>query len=98
MKGGVVYILTNRNNTTLYVGVTSNLQSRLSMHLSNFYPASFTSRYNLYKLVYYKSYSTITEAIEIERRIKGWSRAKKDALIDSVNPAWDDLGKEVLKW
>ena len=98
-RGGTVYILTNRTHTVLYVGVTSDLISRMQQHLSKTYKGSFTSRYNADKLVYYTSYSTIEEAIAEEKRIKGGSREKKIRLIESLNPEWDNLWeKEVSKW
>ncbi len=83
--------MTNKNNTTLYIGVTSNLQNRVYEHKMKQYPKSFTSRYNLFKLVYYESYSTIEEAIFREKKLKGISRQKKIDLINELNPDWNDL-------
>ncbi len=62
-KGGAVYILTNKSNTTLYIGVTSNLLSRIVEHREKIYPKSFTARYNLNKLVYFETFHEIEEAI-----------------------------------
>jgi len=91
MKPGYVYILTNKNNTTLYVGVTSNLEQRLKQHRSDINPKSFTSRYKLYKLVYVEAYQMIGDAIAREKQIKAGSRAKKIALVEKKNPNWNDL-------
>ncbi len=76
--GGAVYILTNKNHTTLYVGVTSDLDVWLEEHQSKKYANSFTARYNLDKLVYYESFHRIEEAIFREKQIKGGSRKKKE--------------------
>ena len=91
MKPGYVYILTNKTNTTLYVGVTSNLEQRIKQHRSDLNPKSFTSRYKLYKLVYVEMYQMIGDAIAREKQIKSGNRAKKIALIENENPNWDDL-------
>ena len=90
-KGGYVYILTNKNHTTLYVGVTSNLERRIGEHLEGRHINSFTKRYNLNKLIYTEHFSDIKQAIAIEKRIKGWSRQKKEDLIAEQNPDWNDL-------
>jgi putative endonuclease len=96
LKAGFVYILTNKNNTTLYVGVTSEIVKRIKEHKEKKYPRSFTARYNLDKLVYYELLTSITEAIAREKQIKGGSRAKKVALIEGANPEWRELYGEVL--
>jgi putative endonuclease len=96
-RGGYVYILSNKNNTVLYTGVTSNLLKRIHEHKSKLFPNSFSSKYNINKLVYYNGFSTIDEAILEEKRIKGGSRLKKIALIESMNPQWDDLFEDILK-
>lgn len=98
-KGGTVYIITNLRNTTLYTGVTSNLQARIAEHIYKVYPKSFTARYNICKLVYFEFFSSIEEAINFEKRIKSNSRQFKIDLINSVNPKWNDLYElEVSKW
>jgi putative endonuclease len=98
-RGGTVYIMTNKNHTVLYTGVTSDLVSRVHQHISKFYNSSFTAKYNVNKLVYYCNYPTIEEAIAEEKRIKGGSRTKKLRLIESKNIMWEDLWiKEVSKW
>ncbi|MEA2106536.1 MAG: GIY-YIG nuclease family protein [Bacteroidota bacterium] len=95
MKGGYVYILTNKNNTVLYTGVTNDLKRRLEEHTQKIIPNSFTSRYHLYKLVYYESFFMIGDAIAREKQIKAGSRKKKEALIHSMNPEWNDLSNEL---
>ncbi len=98
-KGGWVYILTNKHHTVLYTGVTSDLPGRMGQHIGKAYPFSFTARYNVEKLVYYKLYDSIVEAITEEKRVKGGNRAGKIKLIKSLNPSWDDLWlSEVCKW
>ncbi len=97
-RGGAVYIVTNKTNSTLYTGVTSDLKKRISEHKNKVYPSSFTAKYNLAKLVYYEGFHNIEEAISREKQIKGGSRKKKEELINSVNPDWKDLYEEVLNW
>lgn len=91
MKTGHVYILTNKNNTTLYVGMTSNLVQRIQQHKDKYYPNSFSARYNLNKLVYYEVFQMIGDAITREKQLKAGSRAKKVALIETMNLEWKDL-------
>ncbi len=90
-KGGYTYILTNKNNTVLYTGVTSDLIKRVWEHQTGKYPNSFTSRYNVTKLVYYEEFGTIEEAISREKQLKSGSRNKKVKLIEDFNPSWEDL-------
>lgn len=97
-KGGSVYILTNIHDTVFYVGVTSDLPSRLIEHRENIYPKSFSARYNLEKLVYFENFYSIMEAIAREKYIKGKVRKFKIELIESINPEWKDLGEDVLRW
>lgn len=91
MKTGYIYILTNKNNTVLYVGVTSNLVERMTQHRTKKYSGSFSARYNLNKLVYWESFAGIMEAITREKQLKGGSRQKKIDLINRFNPEWNDL-------
>ena len=95
MKPGFIYILTNKNNTTLYVGVTSNIVARVIQHKEKLYPKSFTAKYNLDKLVYYEVFQMIGDAIGREKQLKAGSRAKKVALIEGINPEWQDLFEQV---
>ena len=85
-----VYILTNRTNRVLYVGVTNDLTRRMHEHKSHIVKG-FTSKYNIDKLVYFEATESVLAAIEREKQIKGWSRNKKIALIEEGNPHWDDL-------
>ena len=85
-----VYILTNRNHTVLYVGVTSDLTKRIHQHKTKFY-SGFTSKYNVNKLVYFESFPTILDAITREKQIKKYRREKKNALINALNPEWNEL-------
>jgi len=90
MRKYYIYIMSNTYNTTIYVGVTDNLERRVSEHRTP-EGRSFTSRYNCYKLVYYEEFSNIIEAISREKQIKSWNRQRKELLILSMNPAWKDL-------
>ncbi len=91
MKTYYVYIMTN-NTRTLYTGVTSNLGRRVLQHKRKLHPG-FTREYNINRLVYYETFGEIRVAIQREKQIKGWLRAKKVALIVSANPAWRDLSQ-----
>jgi len=91
--------MTNKNNTVLYTGVTSDLIARIQQHISKIHFSSLTAKYNIEKLVYYSFFPTIKEAITEEKRIKGGSREKKIKLVESINPLWEDLWKkEISKW
>ena len=89
-----VYIMSNRSHT-MYVGVTNDLVRRVYEHRTSS-QTSFTSRYHVTRLVYYEPYSDVRQAIEREKRIKGWTRAKKMALVVENNPDWQDLAEEWL--
>lgn len=91
MARAYVYILTNRNHTTLYVGVTSQLVKRVVKHRNKYYPKSFSARYNVNILVYYECFDTMAEAIAREKQLKAGSRKKKIDLINKFNPEWQDL-------
>lgn len=90
MSKYAVYILTNKRHTVLYTGVTSTPEIRVEQH-RNKVVKGFTQKYNLDKVVYIEYFSEITDAITAEKKIKGWTRAKKIALIESINPEWRDL-------
>ena len=94
MKPGFIYILTNKNNTTLYVGVTANILNRIQQHKTKYNPKSFTAKYNLNKLVYFEAFQMIGDAIGREKQLKAGSQVKKTALIESINPNWNDLIEE----
>ena len=74
----------------MYIGVTNNLEHRLYEH-KNKLANGFTKKYNVHKLVYYESTSDIKSAIEREKQIKGWTRNRKNELVEVTNPEWDDL-------
>ena len=88
-----VYFMTNASNTTLYVGVTSNLEKRVWEHKNSLDKSSFTHRYNCHKLVYYEAFGDIKYAIEREKQLKNWKRGWKNELVDKENPEWNDLSK-----
>ena len=90
MKYYYVYILTNKSNNVLYTGVTNNLIRRVYEH-KNKLIEGFTKKYNVDKLVYFEDFSKPADAIAAEKKIKGWLRSKKVKLIESKNPAWNDL-------
>ena len=87
-----VYILTNKTKSVLYTGVTNDLECRMCEHKSKLIDG-FTKRYNVDLLVYFEEYSNIDEAIIREKSIKNLVRTKKESLINSINPQWEDLYK-----
>ncbi len=90
-----VYMMTNKTNKVLYTGVTNNLERRLWEH-KNKQVEGFTSRYNAIKLVYFEQTSDIKSAIEREKQIKSLLRAKKNKIVESINPDWKDLSDDWL--
>lgn len=92
-----IYILTNRTNKLVYIGVTNDLRRRIYEHKNKLFPG-FTRKYNLNKLVYFERYQNIDEAILREKRLKKWKRSWKDDLIKKENPDWNDLYSEVVNW
>lgn len=96
MKDCYAYILASDRNGTLYIGVTSNLLRRIYEHKNNLIEG-FTSKYKIHILVFYEITNDIRSAIEREKTIKGWTRSKKVALIESMNPDWKDLSEELYK-
>ena len=89
-----VYFMANQNNTTLYIGVTNNLERRVWEHKSDENKNCFTYRYNCHKLVYYEQFGEISFAIEREKQLKNWKREWKDELVVEGNPEWRDLSEE----
>ena len=87
MKQYCVYLLSNKNNTVIYTGMTSNLTKRLYQHKTKKYKG-FTSRYNCDKLVYFEVFTDVNLAIQREKQIKSGSRKKKEQLINIENPEW----------
>ena len=94
MKLSFVYIITNKNNTLLYTGVTSNLVRRIHQHKTGFYQTSFSKRYNCHKLVYYEIFTDIRVAIRREKQLKAGNRRRKVELIEKENGDWRDLAKD----
>ena len=90
-----IYIITNKKDGVLYVGVTSELKHRINSHKTKKYKNSFSARYNLDKLVYYEEYDSIITARAREKQLKAGNRARKIKLIESVNTEWRDLYEEV---
>ena len=90
MRNYYTYIATNKLNTVLYTGITNDLEKRMFEH-KNKLISGFTSRYNVNKLVWYENFSSPEEAITAEKKIKGWTRAKKLNLIKSINQNFNDL-------
>lgn len=95
MKQPCVYLLANRRNGTLYVGVTSGLIKRVWEH-KNHVVEGFTKKYGVDRLVWYELHQTMESAIGREKAIKEWKRAWKLALIEKTNPEWDDLYERLL--
>jgi putative endonuclease len=89
-KTFIMYILTNTSRSTLYTGITGHLPYRMFQHKHKA-ENGFTAAYNVNRLVYYETYSHPSDAIAREKQIKGWRRSKKIALIESINPRWDDM-------
>ena len=89
-------MLTNKGNTVLYIGITSDLIRRVYEHKKKLVKG-FTSKYNLSKLVYYEIFDHPNEAIKREKQLKNLVRRKKDTLIDNFNPEWKDLYEEISK-
>lgn len=85
-----IYIMTNKHNTVLYIGVTNNLGERVSAHMSGV-GSNFTGKYRINKLVYYEAFAQIDEAIDREKRLKRWKRSWKNELIEKSNPKWEEL-------
>jgi putative endonuclease len=94
-RQAAVYIMANRRNGTLYVGVTSSLPQRVWQHRTGIV-GGFTKRYGCKMLVCYELHSTMLEAIAREKQIKGGSRKKKLVLIEAMNPGWRDLFDELI--
>jgi putative endonuclease len=95
MKQPCIYIITNHRNTTLYIGVTSNLVKRIYQH-KNKVLEGFSSTYELNKLVYFEQFEDMPNAILREKRLKKWNRAWKERLINELNPFWRDLYPELF--
>ena len=89
-----VYILTNWDDSVIYIGVTGNLERRLYEH-KNKLADGFTKKYNVNKLVYFESTSDVYSALSREKQLKKWTRVKKNQLVETLNPEWKDMS---LSW
>ena len=90
MKQRYIYFMANKNNTVIYIGVTSNLLERVQQHKTKVYKG-FTSKYNCDKLVYFEEFEDINQAIVREKQLKAGNRKRKEELIRQENPNWEDL-------
>ena len=90
-----VYILSNQTNTVLYIGVTNDLHRRLYEPKSG-QINGFTQKYHIHKLVYFEKYTEINYAIAREKQLKNWVRSKKNRLIETQNPNWNDWGETFI--
>lgn len=96
MKAFYVYMMTNRSRVVLYTGITNSLMRRVSQH-QNSEIEGFTKTYKVNRLVYYERYDDPRDAIAREKEIKGWRRAKKNALVEKMNPNWADLSPALFQ-
>lgn len=94
MRSYYVYILTNKWQTVLYVGVTGNLEGRIAQHKAKVHPKSFTAQYNVHRLMYFEEYDNPLEAIMREKQLKAGPRWRKERLISKNNPEWRDLSED----
>lgn len=90
MNDYYVYILTNQYNNVMYIGITNNLKRRVYEHKTGIVDG-FTKKYCVHKLVYFESCHDVSDAIRREKQLKNWSRQKKNALVESVNPDWKEI-------
>ena len=93
MRNYYVYIMSNESNSTIYIGITNNINRRIYEH-KNKLIEGFTKRYNITKLVYLEETGDVYAAISREKQLKGWTRKRKNELIESINPQWNDLTLE----
>ena len=91
-----VYILSNDHKNVIYTGVTNDLVRRVYEHKHHLDKSSFTSKFNVENLVYFEITTDIDSAIAREKQIKGWNRKRKDKLIETLNPNWNDLYESIL--
>ena len=91
-----VYIMASATNYTVYIGVTNNLIRRVYEHKNHADTESFTSVYDVNKLVYFEQTTDVYAALEREKQLKGWRRSKKNKLIETMNPKWRDLYPDLL--
>ena len=91
-----VYMMTNQYRNVLYIGVTNDLIRRVYEHRNHLIKDSFTARYHVTKLVYFEATEDVRSALEREKQIKSWKRSRKDALVESQNPTWEDQYPSIL--
>ena len=91
---GYVYIMTNKNRTTLYIEVTNNLCRRIYEHKNHLIKNAFTAKYNLEYCIYFEEFQYFDLAIQREKELKKWNRQKKEALINKKNPEWKEIATE----
>ena len=91
-----VYIMTNKHHTVLYTGVTNNLPRRIYEHKNHLAKDSFTAKYKIEKLIYFEETTDVKAALEREKQIKSWPRARKTDLIFQQNPQWVDLYNQIV--
>src|SRR5690349_6945095 len=91
-----VYFMTNISRSVLYVGVTNDVWKRAEQHRAGVIPG-FTAKYRLKYLLYFEEFDRIHDALQREKQIKGWSRSKKEALINPRNPSWDDIAEHLSR-
>ena len=94
-KQAYVYIMANKRNGTIYIGVTSNLPTRVWQHKNNIME-SFTKKYSTHNLVYFEQHQNMRSAIDREKQIKKWKRKWKLELIQEENPNWKDLYEDII--
>ena len=92
-----VYILANATNVTIYTGVTNDLVRRVYEHRTHADPNSFTTKYHVNRLVYFEQTTDVRAALEREKQIKSWKRARKNVLVETMNPKWEDLYPMLLE-
>ncbi|WP_179354274.1 GIY-YIG nuclease family protein [Winogradskyella vidalii] len=91
MSKWYIYIMANKFNGTIYIGITNNIDERVKEHKLKVNPNSFTAKYNCDKLVYFEEFENSSEAIIREKRLKKWKRDWKKNLIENMNPSWMDI-------
>lgn len=91
MKYWYVYIMANKPNGVIYIGVTDNIEERVKEHKLKVYPKSFTAKYNCDMLIYFEEIENGSDAEKRERQLKKWKREWKIELIEDMNPSWSDI-------
>ena len=94
MRKGYVYLMASKRNGTIYLGITSDLPRRVWEHQTNYDPSCFTALHSVHTLVWFEDYDLITDAIQREKTMKGWSRAWKINQIELANPKWYPIHPE----